>query len=94
MTYQVLDPEDYYDGYGDDPWNDEDEESCAECDRPALDGCQCCGAPLCAMHSEIGCGFCKSCPTVEWIEEQEETRAADALTEADSPRAVGHEGSR
>jgi hypothetical protein len=65
MTYQ--DEEDY----DDDPWLDEDAgDICIECEQPAIDGCQCCGAPLCGRHSETGCGFCKTCPTPEWIEEQ------------------------
>jgi len=51
---------------------DEDEECCGECDDVAVDECQCCGKPLCVMHSEIGAGFCKDCPTKDYKPEYEE----------------------
>ena len=60
------------DDYGDSDYPDDDpENACAECGRPGIDSCQCCGAPLCGMHGEIGAGFCNDCPTAEWIAEQE-----------------------
>lgn len=62
--YDPFEDEDNY-AHEDDP-----ETTCAECNRPGIDNCQCCGAPLCGMHSEVGAGFCKDCPTEEWIRGQ------------------------
>jgi len=77
MTYgRILeDDDDLYDPFEDEDnyaheEDDDPETACMECDKPGIDACQCCGGPLCGMHSEIGCGFCKDCPTQEWIEEQ------------------------
>jgi len=51
-------------------------EACCDCGSPNIsDMCQCCGGWLCYMHSETGAGFCKSCPTREWINEQQSTLA-------------------
>lgn len=76
-TYgRMLEEDD--DPYFYDPFEDEDnyahegdpETACIECYQPGIDTCQCCGGWLCGMHSEIGCGFCKDCPTEAWIAEQ------------------------
>lgn len=46
---------------------------CVDCGSSSVaDQCQCCGGGLCYMHSETGAGFCKNCPTQEWIAEQQE----------------------
>lgn len=72
MTYQILDDDDEWD----DDWR-EWEIACVDCGKPGIDCCQCCGGYLCGMHSEIGCGFCRSCPTQEWIDEQDVLRKLD-----------------
>ncbi len=58
--------------YEDDYDEDRDSfEACVDCGSPNIsDMCQCCGGWLCYMHSEIGCGFCRKCPTEEWVNEQ------------------------
>lgn len=49
-------------------------EACVDCGSPNLSAmCECCGGWLCHMHSEIGAGFCKACPTQEWIDDQNKT---------------------
>ena len=49
-----------------------DLDACVDCGSPSIsDTCECCGEWLCYMHSEIGAGFCHSCPTQEWIDEQQ-----------------------
>jgi hypothetical protein len=72
MTYQVLDDEEWEWEYCDDLEEDDDdpEIACVDCGAPGSDYCQCCGGCLCHRHSETGCGFCKNCPTQEWIDEQ------------------------
>lgn len=61
-----------------DDWDDDDPEmACVECGKLSIDYCQCCGGPLCGMHSEVGCGFCKDCPTAEWIAAEETAARAD-----------------
>ena len=73
---------------GDDTWMDTDDcthecevedddydslDACCDCGSPNLSSvCECCGGWLCYMHSETGAGFCKACPTQEWIDEQQE----------------------
>jgi hypothetical protein len=67
----------------DDTWMDTDDcthacdderdelDVCVDCGSPSVaDMCQCCGGWLCYMHSETGAGFCKACPTQEWIADQ------------------------
>ena len=47
-------------------------EACVNCGSPNISStCECCGGWLCHMHSETGTGFCRSCPTADWIAEQE-----------------------
>lgn len=83
MNGQVLSDDDYWDEL--DEWEDDDPElACVDCGRPGLDMCQCCGGWLCGMHSEIGCGFCKACPTQDWIDDQ-------ALLWAAPPAPAGRE---
>ena len=55
-----------------DDYEDEDDNFCNEkgCFFHATDCCQCCGVGLCHMHLELGCGFCRNCPSKEWIDEQ------------------------
>lgn len=49
-----------------------DLECCVDCgDINTSTMCQCCGGWLCHRHAETGAGFCKSCPTKEWIDEQQ-----------------------
>lgn len=56
---------------------DEDEgsfslDACVDCGSVEIGTtCQCCGGWLCHRHAETGAGFCKTCPTKGWIEEQE-----------------------
>lgn len=77
-----------------DEWEDDDPEiACVDCGRPGLDCCQCCGGYLCGMHSEIGCGFCKACPTQGWIDEQDVLRKLDGYTPPRA-RAGGEEDAR
>lgn len=66
-------PYDEYE-YDEDDYYEDEEEMCGEinCTMNAIDQCQCCGMPLCHMHSEIGAGFCRGCPTQDWIDEQQE----------------------
>lgn len=53
---------------------DFDLDYCVDCGDPAISTmCECCGGWLCHRHAETGAGFCKACPTQEWIDEQ--TRA-------------------
>jgi hypothetical protein len=62
-------PYDEFEYDEDDYWyEDEYDECCSEpdCTERALDGCCECGAHLCLMHSEIGCGFCHNCPTADF----------------------------
>ena len=63
---------DWYDWHGEYDDRYDHERACVDCGAPGLDCCQCCGGYLCAMHGEIGAGFCRSCPTQEWIDEQQE----------------------
>lgn len=48
------------------------ERACVDCGAPGIDLCCCCGGWLCGMHGETGAGFCRACPTQEWIDEQSE----------------------
>lgn len=61
------------DGFEDD-YDDryDGERACVDCGAPGIDLCCCCGGYLCGMHGEIGAGFCKSCPSQGWIDEQQE----------------------
>lgn len=74
-TYAQVDPgdDDQFDWY--DEYEDGDrcdyETACIDCGAPGIDLCCCCGGWLCGMHGEIGAGFCRDCPTDEWINEQE-----------------------
>lgn len=55
---------------------DHELDACIDCGSPhVVDGCQCCGGWLCIEHSETGAGFCRKCPTQEWIDERQETLA-------------------
>lgn len=46
---------------------------CVDCGSPKISTmCQCCGGWLCNRHAETGAGFCKQCPTQEWIDKQTE----------------------
>lgn len=70
------DDDDFYDDdFFDDDYNldacvDYNLDACVDCGSPnAFDQCQCCGGWLCHMHSEVGGGFCRCCPTLEWIVE-------------------------
>ena len=63
--------------YCEEEWDDGDWEydldACVDCGSPSIsEMCQCCGGWLCFMHSETGAGFCRNCPTREWIDEQSE----------------------
>lgn len=64
--------EDFYDPFEDEDnyAHEDDPPACIDCGKPGLDCCQCCGGYLCGMHSEVGGGFCKDCPTEEWINKQ------------------------
>ena len=44
-------------------YDDEDdvENICVECGEHGVTECDCCGAPLCVMHSECQANFCMSC---------------------------------
>lgn len=67
--------DDYWDEL--DEWEDDHPAiACVDCGAPGIDCCQCCGGYLCGMHSETGCGFCKACPTQEWVDEQQEAHPA------------------
>lgn len=64
-THQCEEEDDDPDGF--------DLECCVDCgDINISTTCQCCGGWLCHRHAETGAGFCKSCPTKEWIDEQQE----------------------
>ena len=39
-----------------------DPEQTCHCGREASDHCSACGASLCHMHNETGCGYCPTCP--------------------------------
>ena len=70
------DDEDYTYGCDEDGWYQYDPETtCIVCgSSDCVDQCECCGSPLCHMHSELGVGFCPSCPTqTYWPEYMPET---------------------
>lgn len=46
------------------------EESHCLCGREGLDACHLCGMGLCPMCSETGGGFCHSCLTRKWSDEE------------------------
>ncbi len=76
LPYQ-LDWYEYEDDDDEEDWDDEPERwerICHDCDNYGIDTCQCCGSWLCGMHSEVGAGFCKTCPTDDWIKEQNNER--------------------
>jgi len=75
----------------DDEWEDEGSfslEACVDCGSPEISTvCQCCGGWLCHRHAETGAGFCKACPTKEWIDEQ--SAGADTLSPQSSLLSPG-----
>ena len=47
-------------------WQRKLETGCIHCGAPESDNCNQCGIELCAMHYEIGAGFCKEHPDDEY----------------------------
>src|SRR5262245_28174472 len=63
-------------------------EACVDCGDPHIStACECCGGWLCHRHAETGAGFCKSCPTKEWIDEH--SARADTLSPQSSSLSPG-----
>jgi hypothetical protein len=59
------------------------------CGREMLVQCECCGAPLCGMCSEVGAGFCgNGCPTEAWCQEQQASMHAELLAEEQAERVA------
>jgi len=60
------------------PDEDEDEERCSKCGRPtAFEACCGCGAPLCPMCFECGCGFCGCGQVPDWGESDNDCEGLD-----------------
>lgn len=69
VNHMIDDDDDFDDRDDDDgaPEYDDFERACNNCYRPTCgEDCQQCGAPLCPMCAETGCGFCRSCPTDDY----------------------------